>query len=95
MERLTMTTNNNASDGLLDRILNADPSQPLSAETSRYLLSLRFPTQDVERTNELLAKNRQGQISKAERDELDHLVDVNYLIAALQSRARMALKKGA
>lgn len=90
-----MMTNSNVSSELLDRILNADPSQPLNAETSRYLLTLRFPAQDINRTNELLEKNRNGDITQEEREELDHLVDVNYLIAALHSKARTALKKGA
>ena len=83
-----------ASTGLLDRILNGESARLLSQELASYLLSLKFPDQDIERTNELLAKNRKDEISFDEKLELNHLVDVNYLLAALKSKARQALKQG-
>lgn len=83
-----------AKYGLLDRILNGKSAQPLSKEMSTYLLSLEFPEQDIERTNELLAKNRQDELTYDERNELTHLIDVNNFLAALKSKARLALKQG-
>ncbi|MFT3881963.1 MAG: hypothetical protein QM703_20195 [Gemmatales bacterium] len=83
-----------ANYGLLDRIFNGKSAQPLSKDTSTYLLSLEFPKQDIDRTNELLAKNRQDALTFDEKNELSHLIDVNYFLAALKSKARLALKQG-
>jgi hypothetical protein len=62
-------------------------------EFARYLVSLEFSSADKARMHELAVKNQAGKISPQELRELDGYVKAGDLLAILQSKARMALKK--
>jgi hypothetical protein len=70
-----------------------DGDSALSVPLARHVLKLRFSEPDVTRMRELTAKNRSGVLSDAESSELDNFVRVGDLLAILQSKARMRLKR--
>lgn len=65
----------------------------LSEDAAKALLRLDFAVPDRRRMNELAARNRAGQLSPAESQELDHFIHVGQLLGILQSRARRALRR--
>ena len=64
-----------------------------NAELARHVLRLGFAERDRARMHELAVKNQEGEISPAERQELDNFVKVGDLLAVLQSKARLSLKR--
>jgi hypothetical protein len=60
---------------------------------ARYLLTLGFPDDDQARMRELAARNQEGSLSPAEKEELLNYVKAGHLLALLHSTARKALKK--
>jgi hypothetical protein len=62
-------------------------------EFARYLLGLEFSDEDKARMHELAVKNQAGKIAPQELRELDAYLKAGDLLAILQSKARMALKK--
>jgi hypothetical protein len=76
---------------ILDRLVARNT--PLSEEAARYFLSLSFPRSDVDRMNALAEKARRGSTTKQEMDEMQRYLHVGHLLALVQSRARLALKK--
>ena len=75
---LTATPNTEAA--ILARIIRAD-DDPLAPDVARYLLSMRLPSSDEERVNELSAKAQAGSLTNAETQELD-----SYLCGVLTGR---------
>lgn len=67
----------------------------LSIPVARHVLKLEFGADDKARIQLLLARNREGSITDAERDELDNFVRIGDLMAILQSKARRLLKQTA
>ncbi len=65
----------------------------LTPELARHVLKLRFAQQDQDRMHELARKNREERLTEAERDALDNYVKVGDLLAILQSKARVLLKR--
>jgi hypothetical protein len=86
----TMTTNTGTA--ILGRLLEPD-NDDLSPEAARCFLSLDFPKKDHRRMRQLSAKATAGRLTPAERDELDEYLRVADLLALLQSRARLSLKR--
>ncbi len=69
-----------------------DPEQPfLSEEAAQGILRLRFAAADLERMNELAARNREGKISPTEEQELDNYIRAGQILGILQSKARRSL----
>jgi hypothetical protein len=64
----------------------------LTRPLARHLLKLSFAAADEERMRELADKNREGQITPAELDQLDQYVRVGTVLSILQSRARKLLR---
>jgi hypothetical protein len=64
----------------------------LTMPVARHILKLRFSDSDLARMRELAERNREGQLSPAELDELDSFVTVGDLLAMLQSKARRLVK---
>jgi hypothetical protein len=62
----------------------------ISSELARYILALGFSTEDRARVRELAAKNRQGDISDQELEELDNYITAGDILAIWQSKARLA-----
>jgi hypothetical protein len=64
----------------------------LSVPLARHVLKLGFSEDDQALIRELLERNRAGELSDREREELDNFVKVADLLAILQSKARKFLK---
>jgi hypothetical protein len=77
---------------ILRRVVNGK-NAALSEEGARAILGLDFDQADRKRINDLAAKNRAGQLTAAEEEELDHFIHVGQLLGILKSKARQALKK--
>ena len=66
----------------------------LTPDAARYLLSIKLPSSDEYRVDELSAKARAGALTEAESQELDGYLHIGSLVAVLQSTARRLLKLG-
>ena len=62
-------------------------------EAARQILNLGFTEADHARMGELSSRARIGALTPGERDELEGFINVSHLIALLQSKARMSLRK--
>jgi hypothetical protein len=67
-------------------------SAAMTPALARHVLKLKFEETDTARMHDLAEKNREGQLTDAEREELDNYVKVGDLLAILQSKARKLLK---
>jgi hypothetical protein len=65
----------------------------MSREVAEFLNSICFDQRDIERVNELSELAREGKLSRAEEAELDNYIRADNLLAILQSKARLALKR--
>jgi hypothetical protein len=81
----------NTEAAILARIIQTD-ERTLTPEAARYLLSMKLPTGDEERVNELSAKARAGSLTEAEAQELDSYLHIGFLLGVMQSKARRLLK---
>jgi hypothetical protein len=69
-----------------------DTDQPaLSIAAARAILRLNFGQSDRDRMNELAAKNRQGELTPDEDEELGNYIRVGQTLGILQSKARRSL----
>ena len=66
----------------------------LSRESARAILELRFSESADARMHELLEKNSLGELSDAERAEMESYSRVGNFLALMQAKARLSLKKG-
>jgi len=82
--------NNDAA--ILMRVIRPEQDD-LPAAAARALLKLTFTTEDRERMHELVVKNQDGALSRAEQRELDSYRRVGRLIDLLGARARCSLAK--
>lgn len=64
-----------------------------TVESARFLLSLTFDQETQDRAQELMDKNSEGQLTAAEKEELEQIVNANTYLGILQSKARLFLKK--
>jgi len=81
----------NTEAAILARIIQTG-EQVLTPDAARYLLSMRLPSGDEDRVNELSAKARAGSLTEAERQELDSYLHIGSLLAVMQSTARRLRK---
>jgi len=82
----------NTEAAILARLMQAQQTD-LSRGAAEDLLSLRFDEGDVARMNELAELARQGDLSDAERAELDSYRHVGNLLAIIQSKARRVMRQ--
>jgi len=78
--------------GILDRIIEPHRGG-FSEEHARYVLSLDFTPEEHARYAGLSAKAQEGTLTAQEQAEIDEFLPVNALLAILQSKARVSLKK--
>ncbi len=78
---------------ILSRVITPENGN-LPEQVAKTLLGLAFPKVDVLRMNQLAEKNRRGEITESERDEMERYSRVGNLINLLQSKARRSLKHG-
>jgi hypothetical protein len=81
----------NTESAILARILQAD-EQELTPDAARYWLSVKLPAGDQDRVDELSANARAGSLSEAESQELDHYLDIGFLLGAMHAKARLLLR---
>jgi hypothetical protein len=75
---------------ILRRIVEAE-EQHLSPDAARSILKLQFSRSDRRRMNSLAAKNRQGELTALEVEELSNYIRVGQTLGILQSKARRSL----
>jgi hypothetical protein len=85
-------TNGTSGATIFSRIFESSP-EGISPELARYILGLGFATEDRSRMQELAAKNRRGDISPQELEELDNYITAGDILAIWQSKARRALQQ--
>ena len=85
-------TNGTSGATIFSRIFESS-REGISAELARYILGLGFSTENRSRMRELAAKNRRGDISHQELEDLDNYITAGDLLAIWQSKARRALKQ--
>lgn len=67
--------------------------EPMSPEVARYFLKFRFLESEQRRMAVLNAKANEGQLTAAERMELEEYIHIGTIFSILQSKARVAVKK--
>jgi hypothetical protein len=82
----------NTEAAILARMLEFDERE-LTPDAARYLLSIKLPSGDEDRVDELSAKARAGSLTEAEALELDRYLHIGSLVAVLHSTARRLLKQ--
>jgi hypothetical protein len=82
----------NTSRTILERLL-LPKSADLSPEAARSILKLTFQSADQARVDTLSAKAQEGILTSKEHDELGEYIRVADMLAMLQSKARLSLKK--
>jgi len=65
----------------------------LSPDAAQSILRLTFPPADQARVECLSSKAQDGALTPLEREELEEYIRVADLLAILQSKARISLKK--
>ena len=91
MATLRVSKNRSSEAAIFARIWDA-AGGGLTPELARHVLRLGFSEQDKARMHELAVKNQEGRISE-ELQELDNYIKVGDLLAIMQSKARVRLKK--
>jgi hypothetical protein len=65
--------------------------EPISAETARYLLSLRLSQADHSRMQELMDKSNEGALTREDEAEFDSYLNIADLLV-MHSQARLAIR---
>jgi hypothetical protein len=65
----------------------------LPPEGARFLLGLGIREEDQERMLELLAKQRRGEITPGEREDLASYVEADNVLSILKAQAMLVLKR--
>lgn len=87
----TVAPSSSSEMEILRRVV--DPTEPyLSCAAARDILRLRFAKQDRNRMNQLAEKNRKGELTEKEEQELDNFIRVGQTLGILQSKARRTLR---
>lgn len=82
----------NTDVAILERMIEPE-GNGLSAELARHILSLTFKPGDQEPVDVLSLKAQEGNLTDDEQEELDSYIRLADLLALLQSKARLSLKK--
>jgi hypothetical protein len=90
MERTIANGTTQSEITILARILGNDQGQ-LPAAMARYILKLGFGDRDKERMHDLAARNQDGALTPAEKEELLAYAKAGSLLSILKSRARRVL----
>ena len=80
----------NTEAAILARLIQSRTE--LDSHVARFLLSLDFEPEDVDRLNLLAERVREGALSGDEEAELDSYLHVGNLLTIMQSRARVYLR---
>jgi hypothetical protein len=80
----------NTEAAILARLIQSRTE--MDSHVARYLLSLDFEPEDVDRMNLLSERAREGELSADEEAELDSYLHVGNLLTIMQSRSRVYLR---
>ena len=67
--------------------------QDMSPEEANAILRWSFNEEANRRMEDLATRNGQGVLTEAEREELEAFINVGQVIAILQAKARLSLKR--
>ena len=82
----------NIESSIWERVV--EPSwDDLSHEAASALLQLRFQQRDTDRMNELAALASEGRLTEQQKLELEAYTRIGRMVAAFQSKARLALRQ--
>ena len=84
--------NPNLEAAIWARLFQAQPGG-LSSEAAEYLLSIGFEEGDRRRMQQLAEGSESGTLTEDEQAELDSYLHVGNLLAVMQSRARVVLRR--
>ena len=87
------TTNGRASEAAIFARLWETENGEMSPEAARIIVGLAFSAADRARMHELAVRNQESGLSPEDGEELDGYVKAGDLLAILQSKARILLKK--
>jgi hypothetical protein len=77
----------NTEAAILGRLIQSRTE--MDSHVARYLLSLDFEPDDVDRMNLLAERAREGALSAEEEAELDSYLHVGNLLTIMQSKSRV------
>lgn len=80
----------NTEAAILARLIQSRTE--MDSHIARYLLSLDFEPEDVDRINLLAERAREGGLSADEELELDSYLHVGNLLTIMQSRSRVYMR---
>ena len=80
----------NTEAAILARLIQSRTE--MDSHVARYLLSLDFEPEDVDRMNLLAERAREGGLSADEEAELDSYLHVGNLLTIMQSKSRVYLR---
>lgn len=87
----TMAAKARSEMAILRRVVERKHAR-LSKEAARAILRLDFDASDRKRMNLLAAKNRAGDLSAADEEELENFIHVGQVLGILKSKSRQVLK---
>ena len=82
----------NTEAAIWARLMEARKKE-LSPEAAEYLLSITFPETDRKRLEQLAERSAAGTLTDEERAEYDSYLHIGNLLAVMQSKARVALRR--
>jgi hypothetical protein len=74
------------------RLLRAQKNE-VSSEVAEFLLSIGFAEDDRRRMRDLAESSEAGTLTRDEQVEFDSYLHIGNLLAIMQSKARLALKR--
>ena len=82
----------NSEAAIWARLMQAQKDEP-SSEAAEFLLSIDFGEGDRKRMRRLVERSEAGTLTAEEQAEFDGYLHIGNLLAVMQSKARLALKR--
>lgn len=82
----------NSEAAIWARLMQAQKNE-LSTEAAEFLLAIDFDERDRQRMEELAERSQAGTLTAEEQTEFDGYLHVGNLLAVMQSKARLAIKR--
>jgi hypothetical protein len=82
----------NSEAAIWARLMQAQKDE-LSSEAAEFLLAINFDEADRTRMQELAERSEAGTLTAEEQTEFDGYLHIGNLLAVMQSKARLALKR--
>lgn len=89
---MQLTDTSNTPGAIWTRLLKPDHGD-MTPEAARFFLKLSFDQHDLNRMQELAARNQQGKLTPDEQDELKNYRQVGLQLDLLRAKAKLTLKQ--